>query len=141
VKNAEDVMIAARDEVYKGRLSVLLVLALVAINVQCVALCAVESCNGSGTARAPSPADAPPCHQHHKAPGQQAPASCSHQIVVQADAAQAPVTLVFTASVIAIDLPVEPSGAFPSLSSMETLAAYAPSPPGLPALSSTILRI
>jgi len=134
-------MMVVGMSISKGRLTVLLVFALVVMNIQCAALCAAEPCNGSGTASTPDP-DVPPCHHHHEAPGRQAPAPapCSHQIVVQAHPAQAPVTLAFTSGV-AMDVPVESLGAFPSLSSMETSAARAPSPPNLAVLSSVVLRI
>jgi hypothetical protein len=127
--------------VSQGKLSVLLAFALVLVNIECVAFCTVEACNGSGTASTASPSNVPPCHQHHEAPGHQTPASCSHQIVVQAHAAQAPVTLVFAASVMAIDVPAASPGAYPLLSTIETLAARAPSPPGLAVLSTVVLRI
>jgi hypothetical protein len=42
---------------------------------------------------------------------------------------------------MAMDLPIESHGAFPSPASVETLAANAPSPPGLAVLSSVVLRI
>ncbi len=47
----------------KGRLSVLLVFALVLVSTRCAALCAIETCSGSGTASTPSPADDPPCER------------------------------------------------------------------------------
>jgi hypothetical protein len=134
-------MMFVRNAVSKGRLSALLVFALVLVNFQCAALCAAEPCNSIGTAQSPSPADVPPCHQHHEAPSQQAPAPCSHQLVVQAHTAQAPLTLVFTASFMAMDRPVELPGAFPWLSSRERSAAHAPSPPSLAILSSVVLRV
>jgi len=135
-------MIYVRGAVPKGRLSLLLVFALVLVNIQCAALCAAEPCNGSGTASTPNPADDPPCHHHHDAPGQQTPAPpCSHQIVVQADVAQPLVTPVRTANVFAMDVPVVLVGAFPSLSGVELLASHAPSPPDLAVLSSAVLRI
>jgi hypothetical protein len=128
--------------VFKGRLSILLAFALVLVNIQCVAFCAVEPCNGNNTAATPITADDPPCHHHHDAPGQQTPAPrCSHQIVAQADVAQALVTPVPTASVVAMDVPVLPVGAFPSLSGADLPASHAPSPPGLAVLSSVVLRI
>jgi hypothetical protein len=127
--------------VSRGRFSVALAFILVLVNIQCVAVCAVESCNNDGIASTPSPADAPPCHKHHKAPDQQAPAPCSHQIVVQGHAAQAPVTLVFAASVMAMDAPVASPSAFPSLAGLQAAPARAPSPPGPAVLSSVVLRI
>ena len=126
--------------VLKGRLGVLIVFALVLANIQCAAFCAVEPCNGSETASAPA-SDVPPCHQHHEAPGQQTPAPCSHQIVVQSHAAQPLVTPILTAGVLAMDVSVLPAGAFPSLSGVDMLAAHAPSPPGLAVLSSVVLKI
>src|SRR4029077_17302972 len=101
--------------VSKGRLSVLIAFTLVLVNIQCVAFCTLEPCNGSGAASTPSPADVPPCHHHHGAPSQQAPAPapCSHQ-TVQAPAAQPLATPVFTASIVAMDLPVVSPGAFPT---------------------------
>jgi hypothetical protein len=127
--------------VSKGRLSVLIVFALVLANIQCAAFCAVEPCNGSGTASAPAP-DVPLCHQHHDAPGNQspAPAPCGH-LVIQAHAAQAPVTPVFTTTVVVMDLPAGSLGVYPSFSGVDMLAAHAPSPPGLAVLSSVVLRI
>ena len=126
----------------KGRLSVLLVFTLVLVSTQCAALCALEPCNGSETASTPSPADDPPCHNHPDAPGQQTPApKCSHQVVPQADVAQPLVTPVFAATVLTMDVPVLPVGAFPSLSDVDLLTSHAPSPPGLAVLSSVVLRI
>jgi hypothetical protein len=126
--------------VFKGRLSVLLVFTLVAVSTQCAALCAIEPCNGSGTASTPSPADVPPCH-HREAPAQ-SPAPCSHhQIVVQADVAQPLVTPVLTANVLAMDVPDVLTAAGPSLSGVDMLAEHAPSPPRLAVLSSVVLRI
>jgi len=128
--------------VSKGRLSVLIVFALVLANIQCAAFCVIEPCNGSGTASTPSAADVPPCHQHHDAPGQQTPAPhCSHQIVAQADVAQPLVTPVLTATVLATDVPVLSVGAFPPLLGVDLLASHALSPTGLTVLSSVVLRI
>jgi hypothetical protein len=128
--------------VSKGKLSVVIVFALVLANIQCAAFCAVESCSGGGIASTPL-AGGPPCHQHHHAPSKQAPASspCGHQVVVQADAAQAPVMPVLTASVVVMDLPAGSLDGFPSLPDVEALAASAPSPPGLSILSTVVLRI
>jgi hypothetical protein len=128
--------------VCKGRLIVPLILTLVLVNIQCAAFCAVEPCNGSGTASTPSSSDVPPCHHHQDAPGQQTPAPrCSHQIVFQADVAQPLVTPVLTTNVLAVDVPAASVGAFPPLSCVELLASHAPSPLGLAVLSSVVLRI
>jgi hypothetical protein len=126
--------------VSRGRLSVLLAFMLVLANIQCAAFCTLEPCNGSGTASTPSPADDPPCHDHHDAPGPSAPAHCPHQ-TVQAHAAQALVKPAFVASVVVMNLPVASLGAFLSPSKVDTLAARAPSPPNLSVLSSVVLRI
>jgi hypothetical protein len=130
----------AAEIVLRVRLSVLIVAALVFANIQCAAFCAVESCATSGTSATPV-AGASSCHQHHTAPGKPTPAPCGHQVVVQADTAQAAVTLVFTASVVVMDLPAGPLAAFTSLPGVETLAARAPSPPGLSLPSSVVLRL
>ncbi len=127
---------------HKGGLSVALVYALMVVGIQCAVCCTIEPCDGSGTAAMPSSVDAPPCHHHHDAPNRQipAPAGCSHQIV-QAQAAQAIVTPVFTATVVAMDLPAAASTPFPSLSRQGALAARDHSPPRPGVLSSLILRI
>ena len=126
----------------KGRLSVLLVFALVLVSTQCAALCALEPCYVDSAAATPSPADDPPCHHHHDAPNQHSPApNCSHQVVPQADLAQPHVTPVFTATVLTMDVPVV-AGAFQSFSDVDLLASHhAFSPPGLAVLSSVVLRI
>lgn len=125
----------------KGRLSVLLVFTLVLVSTQCAALCALEPCNGTETASTPSPADDPPCHHHHDAPGQTPARPCSHHVVVQADVAQPIVTPVLAANVLVMDVPVLHVGAFPSLSGVDLAASRAPSPPGLAVHSSVVLRI
>ncbi|MDP9052936.1 MAG: hypothetical protein M3N93_01325 [Acidobacteriota bacterium] len=126
----------------KGKLSALLVFTLVLVSTQCAALCAVEPCHGDNTAATPIPADDPPCHHHHDAPGRQMPAPhCSHQIVIQADVAQPVVTPVFAPTVLTMGVPGLPVAPFPSLSGVNFLATHAPSPPGLAVLASVVLRI
>jgi hypothetical protein len=126
--------------VSKYRLVVPLIFTLVLVNIQCVALCTLESCTGKETASTPSSADVPPCHQRHDAPAQPDPAPCSHR-VIQAVGAMAPVTPDLAAGDIVAHLPVVSPVAHPPLSGVDTLAARAPSPSGLAVLSSVVLRI
>jgi hypothetical protein len=116
-----------------------LVFALVCVNIQCVAFCALDPCNDETTASSSIP-DVPLCHQHHDAPGQKAPAPCSHQLVVKGHAPQTPVTPVFIATVMAMDVPTGSLGAVPALSRIERAAARAPSP-SLHATLCVVLRI
>jgi hypothetical protein len=128
--------------VSKGRLSALLVFTLVLVSTQCAALCALEPCNGESAAAMPSPADDSPCHHHHDAPSQQAPASnCAHQVVAQADVAQPLVTPVLTANVLTMNVPVLLVGALPLLTGVELVGSHAPPRPGLAVVSSVVLKI
>ncbi len=129
----------------KGRLSVLLVLALVLVNIQCVALCAAESCNDRASASMPASADVPPCHQHHQAPGGKAPAqqdsaACHHR-VVQAVGAKAVVTAGPAADSLAAIPPAASLFTDPPVQDTNSSPARAPSPPGLDRTSFIVLRI
>ena len=128
----------------KGRLSVVLVFALVLVNIQCVAFCAVESCNDGPTASTPVSADVPPCHQHHQGPGGKAPskqdsASCHHRLV-QAASAKAAVMLTPSVDLVA-SLPAVSPFALPSVQEVNNVPARTPSPPGFDFVSSVVLRI
>jgi hypothetical protein len=130
---------------FKGRLIVLLVFALVLVNIQCVAFCAVESCHDGGTTSTPASGDVPPCHQHHQAPGGKAPsnqdsASCQHRLV-QAVSAKAGVTPALAAGDLVASLPVVSPFGFPPAQNVDIFPAGAPWPPGLDPISTVVLRI
>jgi hypothetical protein len=125
----------------KGRLSILLVFTLVLINLQCVAFCASQSCNGSGTESTES-STVPACHHHHDAPRSQAPTPvpCSH-LMVQAHAVRALATPVLAPNVVITHLPVVAAVALPPQADAGTLIAHASSPPDPAVFSPVVLRI
>jgi hypothetical protein len=125
--------------VSKGRLTILLIFALVLLNIQCAAFCTVESCNGTGTVSAPG-SNVPPCHRHQDAPGKQPPAPCSHRLI-QAVGATARVAHDPPAGDPAAGSPVVSSFASSPALAVDILSARAASPPGPDRISSVILRI
>jgi len=115
--------------------AVLLVLALALSSLQCVALCAGKTCVKHDAAQE----QVPPCHKGHSAPAKNIPAGCGHELIL-ADTAQAPVVYRSTSvTSIAAILP-QVSSTLLAVLAMET-DSQAFSPPGLTAVSSTVLRI
>jgi hypothetical protein len=126
--------------VRKGSLGVLLVFTLMTAAVQCVTACTLAVCKDAATASLPGTADLPPCHQHHKMPGQQTPAPCSHQVLVLDQAVPSPEILHF-APTVAINVPVASFSAYTASSNLEAADVPGVAPPTLAAISSVILRI
>jgi hypothetical protein len=126
--------------VRKGRLSLLLVLTLMTATVQCVMACIVAPCKDAATASLPGTADLPPCHQHHKMPGQQNPAPCSHQVLVLAPAVSSTEISHFAPTVV-MTVPVASFSAYTTPNNLEAAAMPGVAPPALAAISSVVLRI
>ena len=124
--------------VSKSKLIGALVLALVLVNIQCVAFCAVASCDPTGTQ--PRAADVPPCHQHHQeTPHPQHSAPCAHQLIPAAVATARATSTVILGNPVAA-LPDVAVLALPA-AGMDRVPAAVLSPPGLRRFSSLVLRI
>jgi hypothetical protein len=103
--------------------------------MQCVAVCSGTICSGATVKQQP----VPPCHQSNKEPAKNVPVGCGHELIL-ADAAQAPIAQAFHANLFAA--PILPQRNFTSIAVLilETNEQDF-SPPGLAAVSSTVLRI
>jgi hypothetical protein len=121
----------------RGKLIVIVASALLFAQLQCASACATPLCNND----VGNQENVPPCHRHRHSPAQdKTPGSCPQHIVVVAELSQhAP----------AIEMPV-----FSVANLAETVSTGAlrdsrtsardgsvPLPPGLHAISSTVLRI
>ena len=112
----------------------LLVLALVLTSLQCVAFCSAKPCVADDVPKAP-----PPCHHSDKAPANNVPATCGHELIL-ADTAQAPIVHAFT-------FDTSNESIIPGINSplstvlISEARGQAFCPPGLTALASTVLRI
>lgn len=119
-------MMSLRMNSRKGRPVVLLAFALVWSSAQCAALCTVEPCRGASG----STAGEPPCHHQHRAPANQVPAPCPHQLL-QADVPQSfATTSAPLASVALMDVPTAAQFGFSSVLGTSALTSDDSSPPG-----------
>jgi hypothetical protein len=123
--------------VRKSCLNLVLVLTLMTATVQCVTACIVVPCKDAATAPA---TDLPPCHQHHKMPGQQSPAPCPHQVLVLAQAVPS-VEIPHFAPTVAMNAPVASFSAHTAPNNLNAAAVPCVAPPTLAAISSVILRV
>src|SRR5579864_6098688 len=64
-----------------GKLTIAMAFLLCLSQLQCVALCAAESCSSAQTSNTQN---IPPCHRHQSGSGTQKSAPCGHQIVASA---------------------------------------------------------
>lgn len=126
--------------VCKSKIVGALVIALVMVNIQCVAFCAVESCGTGGAEPMSNSAGVAPCHEHHReAPGSRHSQPCSHQIVPAA-VTTARLAHHMTLDNVVAALPIDSSSAF-ALTTDGRIPAHVLSPPGQHRLSSPVLRI
>jgi hypothetical protein len=124
---------------FRSRLSVLLVLALVLVNIQCVAFCASAFCDDSAKASA----GVPPCHRHQHtpvAPENRDSAACHHPLVPSVGVRHG-VTASTPVNELTASLPVVPLFALPFGRDTQVLATRTPSPPGSGFLTTLVLKI
>jgi hypothetical protein len=108
---------------------VLVAIALLFAQIQCIAACASQFCDGDFKTE-----QVPPCHRHHDYSHDQAPSSCVQQITVPT--ATAPHTLQADAPILsALDVATTAG----TRTSVLDLSEF--SPPELKSLSSFVLRI
>lgn len=128
-----------RLTVSRGRLIPIFVFSLVALNIQCPAFCAAESC-GSMTSTQPG-ANLPPCHRHRSNPARQDTAACRHGLlpgVLQTVDARVDVK---TDTGVFASLAANPSMVLQPVRDANRSARSASPPPGFPPDSIVVLRI
>lgn len=111
---------------------VLLAMLLLFSSANCVVACVVAPC------RTASPSTVPPCHGHHS-PASNTPIACSHPLTI-ADTAHSPAAHLASPGFVVLQF-------FPSATSLLCLecgpeaAVHSPSPFGVRAISTVVLRI
>jgi hypothetical protein len=116
-----------------AKLIVAVAAAILFAQVQCAAACAADACASRTTS-------VPPCHKHHDHSHDQNPASCSfHLIITPAMQPHAPQLDIPAPSVLGLAATI--SLVLPVDTQSWALALSEPSPPGIPGISSTVLRV
>ena len=118
------------------KLTFVLAVALVAYQAECVMSCTVDACAFGGSS---SSQNLPPCHRHHK--DSQNPAPCSHQFI--STTALSPLLTHDLGPTVSVgpSFASTSSFEFPLAVSGDAPLAQTTSPPGVPLLASSILRI
>jgi hypothetical protein len=135
--SSAEIVVSFKLEICMSRASqiVLVAMALLFGQLQCVAACASQLCGRDFKTE-----QAPPCHRHHDHSHDQTPGSCTHQPIVLP--AASPHTLQLDAPILsALSVVATMSSALPADTWARALGLSAFSPPELKTLSSTVLRI
>src|SRR5215469_15148046 len=123
-------------------LLILLAVALVIANSQCVARCAVMPCHTEEGSQSNGSVNLPPCHRHHAPRQSDSPSPCALSLLPFGDLAPSAAVFAPEQSVVTILNPT-PSVAFPgSLASYLIEIDQSASPPNaIDSVSRTVLRI
>ena len=123
-----------------GRLTIMLALALVFVQLQCAAQCSVSTCDLTELNRSSSK-DGPPCHRHHSDSSTRNHAGpCAQGISIAATADFSAAQASVGAPLVALQ-PVQPEASPSPVISENEAALSLSSPPGSAGRSSRVLRI